>query len=147
MRDGAATFTREVFILNSAVERKVDTYPPIAKAKFLEVRAMIFEVAQGNELGEVDETLKWGQPAYLCKFGSTIRLEWKPQTPDTIGIFFNCKTVLVETFKEVFGESLNYESNRIVLLSIERDTPQELESCILMALNYHRLKMLPLLGA
>ena len=43
VRDGAATFTREVFILNSAVERKVDTYPPIAKAKFLEVRAMIFE--------------------------------------------------------------------------------------------------------
>ena len=133
--------------MNSTIENKIGAYPEIAKNKFHEIRSLIFEVAQINKLGEIEETLKWGQPSYLSKSGSTIRLDWKNKTPNSIGIFFNCKTILVETFKEIFGESLVYEGNRVVLVPLDKETPQELETCILMALNYHKLKKLPLLGA
>ena len=133
--------------MNSTIENKIGAYPEIAKTKFHEIRSLIFEVAQNNRLGEIEETLKWGQPSYLCKSGSTIRLDWQNKTPNSIGIFFNCKTILVETFKEIFGESLVYEGNRVVLVPLVKETPQELETCILMALNYHKLKKLPLLGA
>ena len=133
--------------MNSTIENSIKAYPEKAKTKFHEIRSLIFEVAQSNGLGEIEETLKWGQPSYLCKFGSTIRLDWQSKTPNSICIFFNCKTILVETFKEIFGESLIYEGNRIVYVPLGEQKPQELETCILMALNYHKLKKLPLLGA
>ena len=133
--------------MKPSIENKIKTYPEQAKAKFKEIRSLIFKVAKNNRLGKIEETLKWGQPSYLCKSGSTIRLDWQNKAPNSIGIFFNCKTILVETFKEVFGESLSYEGNRIVVVALNKATPQELETCILMALNYHKLKKLPLLGA
>lgn len=107
---------------------------------------MIFDVAKDYELGEIEETLKWGQPSYLCKSGSTIRLDWQIAVPNCIGVFFNCKTILVETFQEVFGDSLSYNGNRTVFVALDQVTPLELETCILMALNYHKLKKLPNLG-
>ena len=133
--------------MNIAIENKIEAYPELAKAKFHEIRSLIFEVAENNRFDEIEETLKWGQPSYLCKSGSTIRLDWQIKHPNSIEVFFNCRTILVETFKEIFGESLMYEGNRIVLVPIDKETPQELEVCILMALNYHKLKNLPLLGA
>lgn len=125
----------------------VDTYPHAAQVKFAELRSLIFEVAKDNQLGDIEETLKWGQPSYLSKFGSTVRLHWQHQMPDSIGVYFNCKTSLVETFKEVFSDSLSYDGKRIVLVPLLKPTPVELQTCFLMALNYHRLKKLPLLGA
>ncbi len=134
-------------VLNSSIENKIKPYPELAKTKFHEIRSLIFEVARDNELGDIEETLKWGQPSYLCKSGSTIRVDWQNGVPDSIGLFFNCKTILVETFREIFGESLVYEGNRIVYVPLDKATPLELETCIFMALNYHKLKKLPLLGA
>lgn len=133
--------------MNSSVEAKVTAYPKAVRTKFLEIRSLIFDVAKNNGLGEVEETLKWGQPAYLCKSGSTIRLDHQNHSYDSLCLFFNCKTVLVETFKEIFGDSLEYEGNRIVVVPLAKDLPVEIESCLLMALNYHKLKRLPLLGA
>ncbi len=133
--------------MNSTIDNKILAYPDAARTKFHEIRSLIFEVAQSNELGDIEETLKWGQPSFLCKSGSTVRLDWQRKAPNSIGLFFNCKTILVETFKEIFGDSLNYEGNRIVWVALDKATPPELETCILMALNYHKLKKLPLLGA
>ena len=132
--------------MNPAIENTIDDYPEKAKVKFYEIRSLILEVARDNGLGDIDETLKWGQPSYLSKSGSTIRLDWQQKTPNSISVFFNCKTILVETFKEVFGENLVYEGNRILLVPLYKKCPQEHETCILMSLNYHKLKRLPLFG-
>ena len=134
-------------MLNPIIADSIDSYPEEAKFKFHEIRSLIFEIAHKNELGQIEETLKWGQPSYLCKFGSTIRIDWQRKNPDNIDVLFNCKTILVETFKEIFSNELIYKGNRIVVLPLENPVPTELETCILMALNYHKLKKLPLLGA
>ena len=134
-------------ILSPIIAERIESYPETANAKFREIRSLIFEIAKNNELGQIEETLKWGQPSYLSKSGSTIRIDWQRKNPQSIDIFFNCKTILVETFKEIFNEDLSYRGNRVVEVSLEKPIPQELETCILMALNYHKLKKLPLLGA
>ncbi len=133
-------------MMSNAIEQRLSVYPELAKQKFMEVRALILSVAEVNQLGPIEETLKWGQPSYLCKSGSTIRLDWSKGNPLTLDVFFNCKTILVETFKEVFADELHYRGNRVVELPLNQPTPVVFESCILMALNYHRLKKQPLLG-
>jgi len=133
--------------MNPLVEEKIKIYPRAARVKFKEIRELIYDVANENELGPLEETLKWGQPAYLCKSASTIRLDWKPETADSLDVFFDCKTILVETFKEVFPEIFGYRGNRVIEIPLNAPIPQDLSVCIFMALNYHRLKTRPLLGA
>ena len=134
-------------MLNPTIAEKIQTYPEAAQSKFHEIRSLIFEIANDKQLGQIEETLKWGQPAYLCKSGSTIRIDWQNKNPNNIDILFNCKTILVETFKEIFRDELIYTGNRVVVVPLAKPIPEELETCIFMALNYHQLKKLPLLGA
>ena len=49
-------------MLNPIVKEKVSVYSESAHAMFLEIRSLIFEIARKNGLGEIEETLKWGQP-------------------------------------------------------------------------------------
>ena len=134
-------------MLNPIVAEVIQAYPDTAKSAFHEIRSLIFEIAKDNELGKIEETLKWGQPSYLSKYGSTVRVDWNSKNPDNIDILFNCKTILVETFKEIFNDELTYKGNRVVVIELSNPVPVELKTCILMALNYHQLKKLPLLGA
>ena len=133
--------------MTSIIEQKIDSYPEEVKVRFHEIRSLVFKLANENGLGEIEETLKWGQLSYLCKSGSTIRIDWQLESPENIDLLFNCKTILVETFKEIFQDTLSYRGNRVVIIPLNEDISQEIESCILMALNYHKLKNLPLLGA
>ncbi|PCI88384.1 MAG: hypothetical protein COB24_02480 [Hyphomicrobiales bacterium] len=132
--------------MDDAVNNKFATYPDEARAALLDIRGGIFELADEHGL-VIEETLKWGQLSYLTKTGSTIRIDHSSQHPDQIKIFFNCKTRLVETFKEIYGDLFDYESNRVVMLKISAQFPKdELRRCLLTALKYHQLKQLPLLG-
>ena len=57
------------------------------------------------------ETLKWGEPAYLTEVtrsGSTIRLGWNRDATDDCAVLFNCRTTLVETFRERFPGAFRY---------------------------------------
>jgi hypothetical protein len=55
------------------------TYPKVLAGRPLVLRRLIFEVAAETAgLGEIEETLKWGQPSYLTTqsgSGSTIRID------------------------------------------------------------------------
>lgn len=131
--------------------RVVDTfaaYPPAIKTKIEYLRSLILETAKESATtAEIEETLKWGEPSYLVKKGSTIRIDWKPKTPNQYAIYFKCTSKLVITFREVYGTTFNYENNRAILFGLEDEVPKkELKSCIKAALHYHSLKDLPLLG-
>jgi hypothetical protein len=107
----------------------------------LNLREMIFEVAaEDDQIGQIEETLRWGEPAYITqkkKTGSTIRLAIE-KASGTPAVFFNCKTTLVEEFREKFGGSLSYVKNRAVLLDGEGETFEAaLKICIAAALSYH----------
>jgi len=107
----------------------------------------IFEVAKEESLGNIIENLKWHEPSYLAKNGSAVRMDWKEKSPSTISIYFNCKTRLVDTFNEIYQDTFTYVGNREIVFEIEDELPmQELKACISMALRYHKIKYLPLLG-
>ena len=134
--------------MNKEIVKKFDSYPVPIRKKLGTVRSLIFEVAKLNNLGAVEETLKWGEPSYLVKGGSTVRYDWKPKQPDQYAVYFNCKTNLVDTFKEIYGELFNFEGNRAIVFSKKAPLHKPaLRHCIKLSLTYHKVKHMPLLGA
>lgn len=132
--------------MDEAVNNKFATYPDDARAALLRIRNLILTLGAENNLVIV-ETLKWGQLSYLTKTGSTIRIDCTSQNPNQYGIYFNCKTRLVETFKEVYEDFFEYQGNRVIVFKISQQLPTvEISRCLLAALKYHQLKKLPLLG-
>lgn len=134
--------------MNPDIKAKFDSYPNDARKQLEQVRKLIFMVAAENKLGEVEETLKWGEASYLVKGGSAIRIDWKPKDPDAIKVFFHCQTRLVETFKEIYRTEFAHEGKRAILIPLNTNINQlPLKHCIELALKYHQIKHLPLLGA
>ena len=135
-------------IENSEVSAIFDKYPSGIKEKLMYLRALILETS--NEIPEIDpvqETVKWSEPSYTSKHGSTVRIDWKEKSPDQYFMYFHCKTKLVDTFKEIYGDIFEFEGNRAIVFQVGGVVPEvELKHCIALSLNYHRVKNLPLLG-
>ena len=116
----------------------VESYPAAMRPTFGALRQLIFETAAATEgVGPLTETLKWAEPAYLTqasKSGSTIRLAWKPSAPDCLGLYFNCRTTLIDSFRTLFSDSFSFEGNRAIVFSQDDDIAFEpLALCIAMA--------------
>lgn len=133
---------------NPQIAKKFASYPEHIQPKLHNLRQLILEVAEEDEdIDEIEETLKWNEPSYLAKGGSTVRFDWKPKTPDQYAIYFNCKTTLIETFKEIYPDVFVYEGNRAIVFQLNDEIPAtELKHCIILAFKYHHIKHLPLLG-
>jgi hypothetical protein len=118
-------------------------FPDRVRARLLEARDLIFETAADIEgVGPLTETLKWGEPAYLTeatRSGSTIRLGWFRSLERGCALLFNCRTTLVDDFRERFPGVFAYEKNRAILLDAREPLPKApLSVCLGMALTYHR---------
>ena len=127
--------------LPSPVSAVFNSFEPAQRHTLLQVRELIFEVArEDTRIGEVEETLRWGEPAYITtkkKTGSTIRLAIEKESSKP-AIFFNCKTTLVEEMRARFGRQFCYSKNRAILLSDLGDTDKAaLGFAIGAALSYH----------
>jgi hypothetical protein len=135
-------------IKNPQVAKIFKNYPEPFRARLLKLRRFILETALETEgAGSVEETLKWGEPSYLTKSGSTIRMDYKPAHPDQYAMYFNCKSRLVETFRELYGGLFQFEGNRAIVFNKNDKIPvNELKHCIRLALTYHKRKHLPMLG-
>ena len=133
---------------NPDVAEKFQAYPRGMATKLQALRDLIVSTAKELDLDQLEETLKWGEPSYLSKHGSTIRMDWKEKSPDQYAMYFKCTSKLVPTFKLVYPDTFKYEGNRAIIFKEDDRIPEkELKSCIGMALRYHKLKDKPLLGA
>lgn len=135
-------------IANNKVEEVFKQYPKHIQSKLLILRQLILDTAIETEsVDHLEETLKWGEPSYITKKGSTIRLGWKQSSPDQYAMYFNCNTKLIDTFKEVYRDVFNYEGNRAIVFAVNDKIPvNEVKQCISLALTYHTRKHLPMLG-
>ena len=136
-------------ITNPDVARVFEGYPEPMRENLLRLRQLILDTASETAgVASVEETLKWGEPSYIARGGSTIRIAWKEKKPDQLGLYFNCNTSLVDTFKTLYGDVFTFEGKRAMVFSEGDDLPVEaLKHCISLALTYHWVKRLPLLGA
>jgi hypothetical protein len=138
---------KEASQMELIVKEKFNTYPPDVRVSLVKLRELIFKVAKQDGIAELIETLKWGEPTYISQIGSAVRIDWKAKTPEQYCIYFNCKTSLVDTFREIYGDTFRYEGNRAIVLKMGQNLPyKELSHCISMSLRYKKIKHLNLLG-
>jgi hypothetical protein len=131
-----------------SVKQKFESYPHDVYVQLNCIRELIISIAQKDGIEDLMETLKWGEPSYTSKIGSTVRFDWKPKDPEQYCVYFNCKTTLVETFKELYGDIFRYDGNRAIIFELGNEIPvKELSHCISLSLRYKKIKHLELLGA
>jgi len=118
-------------------------YEDAVRPSLLALRRLILDTAEFTDgAGELEETLKWGQPSYLTsqtRSGSTIRLgALGPDSGHDYAMYFICNTNLVDGFQASFGDTFAYEGNRALLFTLGHELPQdELAECVSRALTYH----------
>ncbi len=95
-------------------------FPTIARDGLLEIRHLNFAVAEAENVGAFEESLKCGQPAYLT---SERKL---PTPPLRLGVpkiggyalFVHCQWPLIADARTVFDDAFTYEGNRAVLFDV-----------------------------
>ena len=133
---------------NSNVASIFEAYPKHIRKKMLALRQLVFETAaELDDVGNVEETLKWGEPSYRAKGGSTVRMDWKQSNPTQYALYFHCQTKLVDTFKELYRNKLKFQGNRAIVFDLNDQIPVDtIKHCIELTLTYHSRKKLPMLG-
>lgn len=117
-----------------------DRFPDDVRVRLSAVRGLIFDVGRATEgVGEIVETLKWGQPSYATvrpKSGTPIRLGLsKDGRP---ALLVHCQTRLIAGFRDQFEDRFAFEGNRALVLGADPDDEREaLAACIRQALTYH----------
>jgi hypothetical protein len=117
------------------------SYAPAVRAKLMKLRGIILATAAKMDgVGEITETLRWGQPSYIAKRGSTIRIDAVKNDPGQYAMYFICNTDLIAQFRERYPE-LDYGGNRSILFDMRGKIPEDaLRHCISLALRYHKKK-------
>ena len=135
-------------IENEEVAEIFRHYPERMRQNLLFLRRLVLDAALETEgVGAVEETLKWGEPSYVSKGGSTVRIDWKENNPHQYAMYFHCKTKLVDTFKELYRDKFKFEGSRAIVFNEGDEIPiEELKHCIALSLTYHARKHLPMLG-
>jgi len=134
-------------LVSNDIREKLASYPKHIRPLLINLRRHIIDTAKTDNVEDLTETLKWGQPSYLTKNGSTIRLDWSEKTPNQYYLYFTCSTKLIETFREIYPDVFDYQGNRAIVFQLEQKINSKiLNHCISMSLNYHKLKKFPLLG-
>ncbi|WP_417445310.1 DUF1801 domain-containing protein [Joostella sp.] len=123
-------------------------YPDIVRDKMQFLRELVIETAEETEgVTKLEETLKWGEPSFVTKNGSTLRMDWKEKSPDQYAMYFQCTSRLVNTFRLVFNHKFQYEGKRAIVFKMNQKVPEmELKTCIKASLTYHNVKELITLG-
>ncbi|MEW6684546.1 MAG: DUF1801 domain-containing protein [Nitrospirota bacterium] len=129
-------------IENPEVAAIFGAYPEKVRPKPMFLRQLIFDVASRTDgVGELEETLKWGQPSYLTtqtKSGSLVRIDQIKSQEGKYAVYFHCQTTLVDTFREMYRGQFEFEGNRSIIFTEKEEVPvEELSHCIAMALTYH----------
>ncbi len=118
------------------------SYPAPVRKRLQQLRRLIFATAARTDgVGEIEETLRWGQPSYLTSAtgsGTTIRIAWQSSRPEQYGMFVHCQTTLMGTFRALYPDGFDFDGNRAIWFSPQQELPEEaLAHLIELALTYH----------
>lgn len=74
------------------VEVVFANYPDFVKDKMRNLRNLVIETAREVEgISHLEETLKWGEPSFLTKHGSTLRMDWKEKNQTNTPCILNAQ--------------------------------------------------------
>ena len=124
------------------IREAFDKFDAPVRTRLLTLRSMIFAVAAETPcVGRLQETLKWGQPAYVTAetgSGTTMRLGCDRKESGIAKLYVPCQTSLIEQFRAHYGALLCFSGNRAVVPgTMKPDEQDALRHCIALALTYH----------
>jgi hypothetical protein len=124
------------------VKAVIKDYSTSAQIYALNLRELIYETSEKDvRIGPLTETLKWGEPSYLTDAshsGTTLRFDWKPKTPNRIGLFVNCRTSLIAKYRDLFEDALTLDGTRAIWLDLNAPLPRDILSMFISdTLTYH----------
>jgi len=124
--------------LPAPIAAAIADYPEATRDTLLELRALIHRVAARTEgVDAVEETLRWGQPAFICRSGTTVRLAEARGGSGAVGVYTSCQTPLVADFAREHGELFEYDAGRgIHIPAGERMREAEIGDFLSAALTY-----------
>lgn len=130
------------------LEEVFKNYPNFVRPQLEYLRTHIRKTAEETEgVTQLEETLKWDEPSFITKNGSTLRIDWKEKHPNQYAMYFQCSSRLIDTFRLVFNDKFNFEGKRAIIFRIDQEIPEtELKQCIKTAITYHKVKHLVTLG-
>jgi hypothetical protein len=82
------------FILKTdpRVEQVIANYPNTVRDKMQFLRKLVIETAEETEgIHMLEETLKWGEPSFVTKNGSTLRMDWKEEHRTSMRCIFSVR--------------------------------------------------------
>jgi hypothetical protein len=119
-----------------------DALPHDQREALLLLRRLILQAAAEADVGELLETLKWGDPAYLPKrprVGTTVRINALKGSTDRYAMYVHCQTTLMDQYRLLYPETFAFDGQRALLFSVSEPVPEAaLRHCIALALTYHR---------
>lgn len=128
--------------LPASLSSAIAPWPAAAQSQFHAIRQIILDAANQADIGEIHETLKWGQPSWLpvkSGIGSTLRMGWSDKRPADISLFVNCNTSLGETMRTLYPDAFEHVGNRALHLPIDAQLPSDaIHHCAHLTLTYHR---------
>ncbi|MEO9874182.1 MAG: DUF1801 domain-containing protein [Anderseniella sp.] len=124
------------------VQQVFESFDEPVCRRLLELREIILDEAGRNpDIGELLETLKWGQPSYLPvkpRIGTTIRIGRHSTDAGKVGFYFNCNSSLADDYQQLYPGVFEYEGSRAILIGLNGPVHEnELRHCIALALTYH----------
>jgi len=116
------------------IQAAMDAVPTAQREILMALRRMILETATGD----IEETLKWGQPSYRAtgsNKGTPIRIGLNKS--GSTALFTHCQTSVISDFRALFPDEFSYEGNRALIVE---DTSKSalLRSFIKSALTYSK---------
>ena len=116
-------------------------WPQRERSQLLALRALVFAAATASGAGALVETLKWGEPAWhplAPRTGTTVRLNRLRGKPGACALYVPCQTNLIDTFRDLYGDRLQFEGRRAILFGPDDPLPvEEVQHCIALALTCH----------
>ena len=91
-------------------------------------RGIFHETAERAEIGPLDESLKWGQPAWrprAPRTGSTLRMGWMAGRPRQLLFFVDCKTDLAARMSDIYPDLGENDGRRQIALPLDASLPEQ----------------------
>jgi hypothetical protein len=128
--------------MTTPFDSTIASWPAPARDQFNDMRALILKAAQDADVGPLDESLKWGQPAWRprrARQGSTLRLNWQDSAPQSLTLYVDCKTTISDTMRDIYPTEFEYETNRALRVPIGAPLPiQAIDHLARLTFTYHR---------
>lgn len=129
-------------VSDPAVKAAFASYPQEMRHALEDLREIILNVADAVKgVGKIEESLKWGQPAYRPvspQTGTTLRVGPVTGSATEYALFFHCQTSLAHDFEQLYPGMFRIVGGRSLVFTLGEVAPDmPLRHCIALALTYH----------